>query len=706
MSGQDEQGKIESAVSNISKGVDKKEDTMMLMAPEANWDQFLTPAPFAIALLGDLIIISAGTDFSLEEKPPKDGFKHLRYPNSFRASLVQVSNSGWDAFNEAHTSMDQIRLHSLNVDTHVKNAVKFLLKGSPEEVEQMLPLSLNKIDKIANESLQLAQNIENRFVFVMQLTAELLEACTNTKGVYDSKAKETETAIRVAKLEQEAVLKEEKAMKSRLEKMEKDVTEAQADFKDAVKSIPSGADMLLMSAAEAMIEGVRNLTSVASIVKGVGKKKARQLLFDDSDTEDEDETPENLDISMSKQKVYLQIEIISKHINQLAQIVWGSGDATNPKPDFTAISKDQSVKEIEQILNRCQNNVQRETKCKELSKQVSQFCVKGKQICEKMISMTKQITTENNENKIASISEEVNSLRNDLEKRAVVARKKLGKNPLDNKPPHLAKMPTQSKSGSAVQAAREDARFKVDLAKETLKDAKQRQDKAFEELKETNDRLTKVLKEMETLDIQKIDFDIIRDTLVKGINALAAVREQWGKLVRFFQMLSNLIKCCLHASLKDFVDTANVGRGLSLGGKPLSDCYRDVIFEQATQANKVAYVVHTIAKTYVQVSEQHLMDRITCLGQLIALDPKKDEHEIQQRRHALYNGCRKAQDAIKALVSEEKENFHRQIEARIARIDKEVGQLIPALPPAREAEIQNTVESGFNMADEEIEDMV
>ena len=604
MSGQDEQGKIDSAAFYIkSKGVDKKEDTiMMLMAPEANWDQFFTPAPFAIALLEDLIIISAGTDFSLEEKPPKAGFKHLRYPHSFRASLVQVSNSIWDAYSEAHTSMDRIRLHSLNVDTHVKNALKFLLKGSPEEVELMLPLSLNKIDKIANEILQPPLKIiENHFVFVMQLTAELLEACTNTIGVYDSKAKE------------EAVHKEQKAMKDRLEKMEKDVTEAQVDFQDAVKSLPSGENMLFMSAADAMIETVRNINFV-SVVKEVVKKKACQLFLDDSDTEDEDESPENLDISMSKRNIYIQIGIISKHINQLAQIVRGSGDAMNPKPDFTAFSKDQSVKEIEQILNRCQNNVDREeTKYGELSKQVSQFCVKGKQICEKMISMTTQIRTENNEDKIASISEEVNSLRNDLEKRAVVASRKLGKNPLDNKPPHLAKMPTQSKSVSSVQAARKEARFKVDLAKETLKDIKQRQDKAFEELKETNDRLTEVLKEMGTLDTQKIDFDIFRDKLVKCIKALL---EQWGKLVRFFHMLSNFIKCCIHSSLKDFVDTVDIGRQLSSEGKPLSDIYRDVIFEQATQANKVVYVVHIIAKTYVQVSEQHLMDRITCLGQL------------------------------------------------------------------------------------------
>ncbi|CAB3978260.1 Hypothetical predicted protein [Paramuricea clavata] len=72
-------------------------------------------------------------DFSLQDKENPIMFKHLMYPNSFRACLVQISNEGWKAFNLAHTNMDQIRLHSSNVDTHVRTAVKFLLKDSKRQ---------------------------------------------------------------------------------------------------------------------------------------------------------------------------------------------------------------------------------------------------------------------------------------------------------------------------------------------------------------------------------------------------------------------------------------------------------------------------------------------------------------------------------------------------------------------------------------------
>ena len=78
----------------------------------------------------------------------------LRYPSSFRACLVQVSNAGWEAFNEAHTNMDQIRLLSANVDNHVKNAVKFLIAGSDREVEIMVPKALKNVERIADECVR------------------------------------------------------------------------------------------------------------------------------------------------------------------------------------------------------------------------------------------------------------------------------------------------------------------------------------------------------------------------------------------------------------------------------------------------------------------------------------------------------------------------------------------------------------------------
>ena len=93
---------LNKAFINANSGDDKNETALLMMSPSMNWAEFLTPAPLSIALLGELILIAAEKDFSLENQRPEKGFQFIHHPKSFRACLVQVSNSGWSAFNEAH----------------------------------------------------------------------------------------------------------------------------------------------------------------------------------------------------------------------------------------------------------------------------------------------------------------------------------------------------------------------------------------------------------------------------------------------------------------------------------------------------------------------------------------------------------------------------------------------------------------------------
>ncbi|CAG2252745.1 unnamed protein product [Mytilus edulis] len=112
-------------------------------------------------------------------------------------------------------------------------------------------------------------------------------------------------------------------------------------------------------------------------------------------------------------------------------------------------------------------------------------------------------------------------VQNEFQKLEVAAYKALGRNQLENKSPHLSKMPSQSGSSSAVTAAIANARYKIKLAKETLRDAKLRQEKSDDELRESNEKLTKVLIYRTQLESKKINFASIRESLVKGISALA-----------------------------------------------------------------------------------------------------------------------------------------------------------------------------------------
>ncbi|XP_049331753.1 uncharacterized protein LOC125799317 [Astyanax mexicanus] len=169
----------------LSKAEDMRNQTKLIMQPYANWEEYLTPAPLSIAILGELVFISSKkTDFSINKNPPKDGYKYINYPDSFRNCLMQVCNSGWGAFNEAHKNMDQIRLHTMNVPNYMKTTVEILFQGNDEVVEAHLPDQLENIRVIADECLALAGSTEQRFTDVINIIQELLEACVNAEHFY------------------------------------------------------------------------------------------------------------------------------------------------------------------------------------------------------------------------------------------------------------------------------------------------------------------------------------------------------------------------------------------------------------------------------------------------------------------------------------------------------------------------------------------
>lgn len=399
----------------------KRIDAMMLMSPESNFDHCLTAAPFAIALLGEIISILADTDITLEEKPPRYGFKHLCRPNSFRASLVQVINAERSSFNEAHTIMDQLFLQSGNVDGHVENTIRILLRGTPNEVIKMLPMSLTKIQNIPDVSLNLANAVEERFISVVELTAELLEACTITFAVVNEKSREIERAIKVAKVQRE------------------------------------------------------------------------------------------------------------------------------------------------------------------------------------------------HREKVVKVSER-----------------------------RLLNMKTEDR-------------------------------------------------EMAHLKIKHIAVNKIRATLVKCIKALVGFREQWVTLLRYFQAISNIIQCCLRTALQDFVCAAKSGQEIKMGdlSTNVSNNLRDFIFERASEASKIAYVVCAISKTYVQISNKHLMDMITCLGHIIARDSQKEGQEILIKKRVLHRGCYKAQKAIQSIVLKQKLEFNQNIEERVRKIE-EIQAKLTHFEPKREEKIKKS----------------
>lgn len=102
--------KLENAEKNVANKDTINEDVALVFGNNSSWEHLLSPAPIGIAILGDLMCFAATMkDFGIDANvSPEHEFKHIKYPKSFRASLVQVSHLGYKAFKAAHVNMDKI----------------------------------------------------------------------------------------------------------------------------------------------------------------------------------------------------------------------------------------------------------------------------------------------------------------------------------------------------------------------------------------------------------------------------------------------------------------------------------------------------------------------------------------------------------------------------------------------------------------------
>uniref|UniRef100_A0A4W4HK23 Uncharacterized protein n=1 Tax=Electrophorus electricus TaxID=8005 RepID=A0A4W4HK23_ELEEL len=655
-----------------------RSQTNLVMQPYANWEQYLTPAPLSIAIMGQLVFISKQTDFSINKNPPKGGYKYIKYPESFRACLMQVCNSGWWAFNEAHKNMDQIRLHTLTVPDYMKNAVKILFQGDDEIVQAHLPDQLENIRVVADDCLVLSSATEKYFTDVINIIQELLEACINAEKCYGDdieaiKKKLEENKLRKASSD-EAVKRSGKAVKA----IEEQLNEAHESYKKAMDSLPSGWDMMGMDFVGAVTENVTGLLNGMTALINCKVDKIYNA------TKERDETLNCIKGKDRTADVIDEINIYSKSaeilkcaemIQQFVQediIQWN--DLYDQKNESTKsdFSSDQ--------WKRINESLEKFSQCK-AKKDAQKICKQGINICNQLGRYAPDGKCEEANTK--ELTEEIRKLIESARKFDSKSKGVTHSPALVPKPPMMFKEESKSEKQTASQRATENARFRIEVSRAQLDKTREIYEKSVENMEKNQKELTEILIAMRNCEVKEIDFNTTIKMLVKGMDAMGRVKEQWEKMVHFFQMVSNIVKTSLTSTLKHFISTSEKTQSLSYNAKLFS---KDLLYKQAFQATNIAGLVNMISTTYTEVSGNHLMDRISSLGKLMAMDKKKPEFE--QEHHQLQNNCDAAQKAILQLVQKNKDEFERKTHSRLEKIDKELLAILPSAAPEKMKSIQ------------------
>ncbi|XP_028575618.2 uncharacterized protein LOC114591992 [Podarcis muralis] len=647
------------AVETLSKGHDVHKETELLMKPYANWEEFLMPAPISIAILGELIFISTGQgDFSINLLPPEGGFQHLKYPESFKASLCQVSNRGWTAFNEAHVNMDQIRLLANGIPEQMKTIVRTLIQEA-EVVTALLPNQLRNLQMATEQCGGLAKAVRAKFTDVINLIQELLEACLNAKQGYEKELEEVQTALEQAKIREKSA-KEAKEMAERYHhQMREHVEESFQQYKKAMESIPTGWDAVGM-------ELVTTLTQTLSAfsVEFTRMAAGRQGSLGEAAGMGSGE-------GLARMFPFISASVICSKSAELLTFATSLKNVLDEhgglKASMIVDEKSGEVKTewVKKNLQRLRDSIEKEEGCDPKVK-AQEICQGGLDICQQLEKVASAVGG------LGSVGKSLLDGIHQLHQKALEFdsySKAYTRSPaFSPKPPNVSKM------GGAASSGVENARLKVQQSRETLKATREEYQRSFENFKKQNEELAEILCTMRGYQVKEVDFDTARKMLIKGLEALGRVKEQWEKMVRFFQMISNLIDSCLVWSVKEFSDTVDGAQKISSYSSKAFTA--DLVYGHVFNASSMAQLVGMISETYTLVSEKYLMERVSSLGRLLAMEA--DQPSLAAERAALAEGCDAARKAVKELVLEKKAEFERGLEARAQAIEREMRAVLPA----------------------------
>lgn len=676
---------IISSTQRITTAEDMRNQTELLSY--SNWENYLTPAPMSIAILGELVFLSSKTDFSINKNSPIGGFKYMRYPESFRACLMQVCNSGWWAFNEAHKNMDQICLHTARIPDYTKRAVKILFQDNDEFINAHLPGQLKNIKIISEECFKLSVETEDHFKTVLNSIQELLMACMDSKTVYGNEREEIRRTLEEAKMREKSAQETKRRTEQAMRDIDKDLERARENFQKAVDSLPTGWNLVGMEIVGGIFQSFNTLlnglasfvtnpvthmcavpTQVAETVQNI-RSQGRTNTIDDI-------------ISFSKSAEILALVVAIEEnmfVTGQNEIDWKN--LYDQKEEYTKTDF------IKQQFKRILEDLEGVSECQGKS-QAHVVCQKGINICRQLALYAPE--GECDKNKCLKIIKEFSELKKSARIFDSKSKASTQSPAVSPQPPMMFQKSNNQKSVNPAQRASENARFLIEQNRAQLSMSMEHREKCMKAREENQKDLTELLTTMRNCDLKEIDFKTTIDMLVKGMEAMGELQQRWQMMVQFFQMISNIVKTNLSPCLKDFVSTSAETKSLTYNSKLLS---KDLIYEQAFQASNIANLVHMISGTYTQVSGRYLMESIGSLSALMTMDQSRPEFEV--KRHRFQDSCVAAEKNILKFVQEKKEEFENKSVARQQRIERELLAVLPPAPPEQIERIKEVVQAGF-----------
>ncbi|EJD37879.1 hypothetical protein AURDEDRAFT_154225 [Auricularia subglabra TFB-10046 SS5] len=591
-------------VAQLGSGASQINDFVYQHWHESNWGDLLQPAPMAVMILSNLTVVASATDFELVE--PSRGFARIKYPKSFRASIVQLVDTGTIALERSYANFDEIQKRCAGVKPAVNNIVGLLAgtqaesqQEADDDIRRYLPRQVSQLQTAVRMCLRKAEETDRMFEELLDLTMELHESCTATQGT--NEAKLADAAMQAKKISQEQVEQSREA-----------IHDAEKMFNDAADKMPVGMELIGLqlvdslayvshAAADAVLFKFGHAAHGDSAINKAGGIQPAPTMEGRPSIQPGSSYYQTIQPGSG----YCQADTIATFAGALSAFL-GTNAVDGINWELASV-KNGGVKFLR---NQMEVFNSRKTGSDESSKRAKELVERGIKLTKDLEAVIFTRPTE----QVARLVSEIRQFVLDATEFQVEASNKLGVSP--TRAPGFAVPETRppTASNSLVHSAMRSAQARLEATERQLNNAREFSQTATKQLLAVTSQLGEVMGQIAALDLQEVEWDKIRTILLRAISFLCQLKGCLADIVHFFHSVNNLVSVTMNETVTHFIQlindattpTGSSALNKSVSGVSLSNWTRQVIYQQALGAAKVARLVQNVATIYTKIYDSHV----------------------------------------------------------------------------------------------------
>ncbi|CAF0992260.1 unnamed protein product [Adineta ricciae] len=580
---------------------------------DTSWEESMLVAPMTIQLLAQLLIVSSTKEVSLRAFSPNRTFTYIQRPDSFRATLLQLSHEGYKAFLSGDSTMHMIQLRMIQIPKHIRTALKLLAGKFPQRtIARLLPRVL--------------KNIED---------TEVIQSTAETESNHIQHVEQNEREMQVLREQKEGLEKQEKIRAEYHKQATEAANRAESVYYKALNDIPTGYKAILRDFVGGMLKAV-NLAaeSAAFMLSGfTGRRSSGSSAGGAAGFVGNNGGQTPLSFGLSE-----TLAMADKFSNTLTRF----------KNSF--FKNNSNIKQLESYGTAFKM-------FREFIADLPDNSAKSRVL--ELISRSEQVAKQAVVNaKLANSNNETNTELED-ELTTLVQQSTTFQAANQFSDPRMASQSLSTVgNGNGASDSSQNEIFKAQIAQSTMTELRRRQDEQAAEYMKLLDHLHKTQARMVSLDLTTMHYKEIIAMLNEAFKLLSRIDEQWKKFVHFFTKMSIYITDMIKGPLRRFLQVAGEGQELE---HALRMDLIDVLKEDTFGIHREAYVLYVMSKTYYEVSSKHLMRRLEGLSGMLNARSTEERIMLVQRLQSQTN---ETLDQINALIRERKETFNQEFNKR------------------------------------------